>query len=371
MIVAGLDIGTTRCKLTAFRRDGEYLGRVCREYPHTSADSMYEIDPLKLWNGVREVLAEAAASWPEIAAVGVTSFGETFVMLDEQDIPLRYAMLYTDPRGAEECEALCEMVGKENLIRITGVTPHAMYSLPKLMWVRRNQPELFRRTKRVCLIADYIVYLLTGNARIDYSLAARTLALDLHTLTWSERVFKAAGIDPRLFSSPVPTGTPAGSMLPVMAAKLGFHSAPVVVPAGHDQVAAAVGSGVFEEGMAVDGAGTVECVTPVFAKYPDPLKMAEGELCHRTPCYFGSLCQLCLFLYRRSCCAMVCPPAGGGCRAAPADTGDDVRNAVRPVLFGEADRFTGSAALCRRCHALYGQRLQSRDTRIDAGNLTA
>lgn len=277
MIVAGLDIGTTRCKLTAFRENGECLGHVYREYPHLRVDTGHEINPLKLWYSVREVLAESAVAWPEIAAIGITSFGETFVLLDERDMPLQQAMLYTDPRGADECEALCEAIGKETLIKITGAKPHAMYSLPKLMWVQRNQPELFSQVKRVCLIADYVVYLLTGNARIDYSLAARTLAFDLQTLAWSEPVLKAAGIDPCLFSKPVPTGTSAGPMLSLVAETLGFHRMPVIVLAGHDQVAAAVGSGVFEDGLAVDGAGTVECITPVFTQLPDPLKMAEGS----------------------------------------------------------------------------------------------
>ena len=277
MRIAGLDIGTTGCKLTAFDNEGECLGRVYREYPNTRSSSGHELDPLRLLDGVMEVLAESAVRWPEIVAIGITSFGETFVMLDENDLPLRPAMLYTDPRGKQECDMLRDAVGKEDLIQITGTNPHAMYSLPKIMWVKHNQPELYKRTKRVCLIADYIVYLLTGNAQTEYSLAARTMAFDLQRLQWSDRVLAAGGINAQLFSALKPTGTSAGNMLPPLAQQFGFSSNPLIVPAGHDQVAAAVGSGVLAEGAAVDGAGTVECITPVFEEFPNLTQMAEGS----------------------------------------------------------------------------------------------
>ncbi len=114
-----------------------------------------------IWQAVRGVLAEAAKQWPGIGGIGVTSFGETFVLLDENDQPLLNAMLYTDQRGEIECEALCAALGREKLATITGVNPHPMYSIAKVMWVKANKPETYAKAKSIFLIGDYIVYLLT------------------------------------------------------------------------------------------------------------------------------------------------------------------------------------------------------------------
>lgn len=277
MILAGLDIGTTGCKVTAYRPDGEYLGRVYRDYPHSRTRTAHEVDPDAIWASVQAVLAEAAAHWPDIAAIGVASFGESFVLLDAQDRPLRPVMLYTDPRGKEECAWLEAALGKEKLAAMTGVNPHPMYSLVKLMWLKAQAPEDWEKTARICLMADYVIYLLTGTAQIDYSLAARTMAFDIRKLDWNDEVLAASGIARALLPLPVPTGTTAGSIKPHLAKTMGLKQDVILVSAGHDQVAAAIGSGVFDEGIAVDGAGTVQCITPVFKGIPDNDGLRRGN----------------------------------------------------------------------------------------------
>ena len=168
---------------------------------------------------MKSVIRQAAAQYPQIGGIGVTSFGETFVLLDEKDEPLLPAMLYTDPRGADQCNRIAKLVGSERIIRQTGVAPAPMYSLPKLMWVKENRPEIWCRVKRICLMEDYIVYLLSGTAQIDYSLATRTMAFDIHRLCWAEEILSAAGIDKGLLSTPVPTGTSAGAIRRELAAE--------------------------------------------------------------------------------------------------------------------------------------------------------
>lgn len=278
MLLAGLDIGTTGCKLSVFHPDGTSVGSVYREYPVLRSHSAHEVDAAAIWAAVQELIAESEQKYPGIAGIGITSFGETFVLLDEKDEPILPAMLYTDPRGEEQAARLSAAVGKENLIAITGLSAHSMYSLPKLMWVKEKLPVEFSKVKRICLMEDYIVYLLTGNAQIDYSLATRTMAFDIRNLCWSETVCAAAGIDPALFSRPVPTGTSAGQVKKELTEKLGLWEGTIVVSVSHDQVAAAIGSGVFDESRTVDGAGTVQCTTPVFGDY-DPAKMAESNYC--------------------------------------------------------------------------------------------
>ena len=204
MKIAGLDIGTTGCKLTVFNEQGKQLDKAYRSYPVSRAAAAHEMDAGALLDGVFAVLTEMGAKHPDLAGIGVTSFGETFVLADEQGAPLAPAMLYTDPRGAEECAALTGKLGAEQIARITGLAPHEMYSLPKLMWLKAHVPALFAKAKRVLLMEDFVVWHLTGVAQIDHSLASRTMGFDVQNLTWSDEILRAAGLDPALMSTPVP-----------------------------------------------------------------------------------------------------------------------------------------------------------------------
>lgn len=277
--IAGLDIGTTGCKLTVFDEKGTYLGKAYRDYPVTRDENQQEIDPWAIRDSVLAVIREMTAQYPDIRGIGVTSFGETFVLTGEDGEPLMPAMLYTDPRGAQECQELKECLGERKIAEITGLNPHEMYSVAKIMWVKKNRPQLFARAKHIFLIEDFIVHWLTGVAQIDYSLATRTMAFDIRKLCWSGEILEAAGISERLLSRPVATGAAAGSILPAMADKTGLRTDTCIVSVSHDQVAAVVGSGVFESGLAVDGAGTVECITPVFRGIPQGDAMYQGSYC--------------------------------------------------------------------------------------------
>lgn len=275
MSIAGLDIGTTGCKIAVYDSEGARF-HAYREYPASRSASEHEVDPRAIWQAIREVIREAAAAVPDISGIGVSSFGESFALLDDKDEPLMETMLYTDPRGARECAEIAEKMGDRHVARITGMMPHPMYSLSKLIWVKRHRPEVWGRVRRVLLMQDYVVYMLTGVAQIDTSLASRTMALDIRAKEWSREMLDYAGIDPGLFSKPVPSGTIAGPVREALRRELGLGANALVVSGCHDQVAAAVGAGVFERGVAVDGAGTTQCVTPVFPGVSDPEVMYRG-----------------------------------------------------------------------------------------------
>lgn len=155
MLLAGLDIGTTGCKTAVYSESGEYLGKVYRDYPVRRESSEHEINAADIWQAVQEVLSDTALKYPGIGGIGVTSFGETFVLLDDSDTPLLPSMLYTDPRGIKECDELTKKIGKEKIVLKTGVAPASMYSLPKILWVKKNKPETWAKVKRICLIEDY------------------------------------------------------------------------------------------------------------------------------------------------------------------------------------------------------------------------
>ncbi len=274
-VLGGLDIGTTGTKLTAYTDRGELLGSAYREYDVRREGGFHEVDAALIYEKACEVISEICGKY-EVSAIGVTSFGETFVLTDEDGEPLAPAMLYTDPRGDEECGTLCEALGTETVTRIAGVKPHGMFSLPKLMWVKAHKPALYARAKYVFLMGDYIIYRLTGARLINHSLAARTMAFDVKNKCFSDEILGAAGIDKALFSTPADVFTVAGEIKPAVADSLGIPHGTRITVGAHDQVAATVGAGILAAGCAMDGAGTVECIVPLFDEYPDPESLARG-----------------------------------------------------------------------------------------------
>lgn len=276
--VGGLDVGTTGCKFRLYAPDGRPLGQAYRAYPAHRSGSRHEISAEQLADAVMETLAEGFRICPDIAGIGVTSFGETFAALDESDRVLFPCMLYTDPRGAAECIRLEERLGAARITAITGLRPHSMYSLPKIMALRAAHPEAFRRVRRLLLIENYIVYLLTGTAQCDYSMAGRTMAFDYRRLCWNRELLDAAEIPAELLPRPVPTGTAAGTLRRSLMERLGARTCPVVVSLGHDQMANAIGTGISDD-CAADGSGTVECITPVFRSLPPEGTLQRFGLC--------------------------------------------------------------------------------------------
>lgn len=277
MTIAGLDIGTTGCKITVFRETGESIFSAYCEYEAVRSRGKQEISAEQIWDSVKKVMKEAAGTVCDIGAVGISSFGESIVVLDENDRSVLPMMLYTDPRGQEECAQLTDRIGKDRIAQITGVNPHPMFSIPKTMWIKAHRPEIYGRIRHIFLVQDFVVYMLTGVSQIDYSLATRTMAFDIKNLCWSEEIFRTAGISSSLFSKPVRSGASAGKIKEDIQKEFAFPEHTVIVSGCHDQVAAAIGAGVLEDGMAIDGTGTVECITPVFDSLPEGSQLLAGN----------------------------------------------------------------------------------------------
>lgn len=276
MYVGGIDVGTTGCKIAIYDDSGRYVDKFYREYDVKRSAGLHQIDLNEVWDAVCDIIRSASKYQP-LGAIGVTSFGETFAMLNEKDEIIAPSMIYTDPRGEEECRELAEKLGEERIAVTAGCRMHPMYSIPKIMWIKKTMPEVYKEVRRILLVQDFVVYRLTGKAQIDYSGAARTMGLDIRKKCWCKEIFDAAGIDVSLMSSLVPSGTSAGTVLPEWQKALGLTGDTVIVSGFQDQVASAVGAGAFEADMAVDGIGTVECVTFIMREAPtDPAFYSYG-----------------------------------------------------------------------------------------------
>ena len=182
MKIGGIDVGTTGCKLTVYNENGELLNKEYEAYEVSRNAGEHEIDGSLIWDSIKKLIKRTTENIGNIDAIGITTFGETFVMLDEKDNILCPSMLYTDPRGLEEAR----LFDAQMVMEIAGEKPHAMYSLPKVMWIKKNRPDIYQKAKRIMLFEDFIVYMLTGTAQIDRSLAARTMGLDIRKGEWSK-----------------------------------------------------------------------------------------------------------------------------------------------------------------------------------------
>ena len=274
MIIGGLDLGTTGCKIALYNDNAEFLTTYYNEYDAIHKDGTHEIDFGDVKRGVIKLLKMAVSDY-KVDALAVTSFGETFAMLDENDNIRAPSMLYTDPRGAAECKSLCDLVGEEYLTFATGAKPHPMFSICKILWHKNNNPKAFSKCKRILLGEDFIVYTLSGNAQINYSLAARTGIFDIEKKCWLEDVFEKLNLDSSLMAKPVPSGTVAGNLKEELKKEIGIDYDIAIVNGCHDQVAAMIGAGVFTSDKAMDGTGTVECIPVILDKKPDNIKFYE------------------------------------------------------------------------------------------------
>lgn len=264
MIYAGIDIGTSASKASVFA-DGVLLKNYRESYPSKRGEDEHLAQLPLLENALFTLLKNLARDYPDCASVAISSFGESFVCLDEKDVSLFPVLLYSDSRGEEQAKDLERKIGNETLARLTGQEANGMFSLPKLCYFAQQDPLRFSQVKKVLLMEDYAVYLLTGVRQIDESLASRTLAFDVQKREWSKPILGACGIDVSLFSQVVKMGTPAGYLKKECSEEAGFHQPPLIVSGAHDQVASALGAGVLEAGDACDGMGSCECLTPVFS----------------------------------------------------------------------------------------------------------
>jgi len=267
MSIIGLDIGTTGCKCTIFGIDGNIASYSYSEYDTKSPQpGYYEIDPVEVWESVKKVIFNAVRSYrgERIKALSISSFGEAAVPVDKNGRVLANSIIYMDKRGSEECKIIETALGKEKIMQISGVSSHPMYTISKVMWIKKNTPDIYNRAWKLMLFGDFISFCLTGDPVIDHSLASRTMAFDIISKEWSDEILDAAKIDKKIFSKISPSGTIIGEVKKEIAKVLGLSDGVLVVTGGHDQVCAAVGAGILSEGMAIDGIGTVECITPVF-----------------------------------------------------------------------------------------------------------
>ncbi len=275
MLYIGIDLGTSAVKLLLVDSQGAILRAVTKEYPLSFPQPGWsEQSPADWWSGclagLKELLDGADAK--RVAGIGVGGQMHGLVILDENDAVIRNAILWNDGRTGEETAYLNTVIGKKRLSELTANIAFAGFTAPKILWLRKHEPENFGRIAKLMLPKDYINYRLTGVHACDYSDAGGMLLLDVAHKRWSPEMLEICGLKetqmPRLFESYAAIGT----LRPELAAALGLPPEVRVVAGAGDNAAAAVGTGTVGEGgcnISLGTSGTIFISSKAFAVDPN------------------------------------------------------------------------------------------------------
>ncbi len=269
--LVGVDVGTTGVKAIALSPDGRVVARAEHRYLFSTPQPGWAEQNPEDW--VRAAEAAVASLGGGAVAIGLSGQMHGLVALDDRDRVLRPAILWNDQRTGAECAEIEERVGRERLLELTGNPALTGFTAPKLLWLRRHEPDTYARIRRILLPKDYVRLRLTGEHAIDVADASGTLLFDVGGRRWSDAMLEALELPrewlPRALESQEVTGQTAAGTL-------------VAAGAG-DQAASAVGVGVHEPGTTAVTIGTSGVV---FAPLPEFAPERNGRLhvfCHAVP----------------------------------------------------------------------------------------
>jgi xylulokinase len=263
-VLIGLDMGSTNIKAVAYEPDGRTLAIASAPtVTHYPRPSWAYYEPEELWSSAVQVLGEVTNRLDDprrIAGIAVASVGEAGVTLDSSGEPTYQCIAWFDRRTIPQMEWLRQTIGEDALFATTGLALEPIFSLCKLLWLKDNKPDAFRRAVRWLNVADFIAYRLSGEAATDWSLASRTMMFDIRRLNWDAAILREAGIPTSLPAPAVASGTPIGAVSSEIAKMTGRPVGAVVAAGGQDHVCGALAAGVVTPGSVCDSMGTAEAL---------------------------------------------------------------------------------------------------------------
>lgn len=257
----GIDLGTSGTKTVLFDSTGTVIASRVAEYPlHQPRNGWAEQDPHDWWHAVQEtvqaVLRESGIAPDEIRGVGLSGQMHGLVLLDTQGHVIRRAILWCDGRTQAECDEITRRVGAEKLLSITANPALPGFTAGKILWVRKHEPEIWAKCRHILLPKDYIRYKLIGEFATEVSDASGMNLLDVSNRCWSNEMLSALDISPNLLGQMYESCDATGVVTAAAAEATGLAAGTIVAGGAGDNAAAAVGTGVVEEGQAFTTLGT-------------------------------------------------------------------------------------------------------------------
>ncbi|MGG1944774.1 xylulokinase [Trinickia sp. NRRL B-1857] len=337
----GIDLGTSEVKVLLLSADARVLAtagspfHVSRPHPRWA-----EQDPADWWRGTCEAIAKLRAVCPDafaqVRGIGLSGQMHGAVLLDHADRVLRPAILWNDMRSVEECDELTRRAPE--LHTVAGNLAMPGFTAPKLLWVARHEPDVFRRTACVLLPKDYLRLRMTGEKVSDPSDAAGTLWLDVARRDWSDSLLAACDMSRSQMPRLAEGSAPSGVLRADIAREWGLSGEVVVAAGGGDNATSAIGIGATEPGDGFVSLGTSGVLCVVGDRFSPNPASAVHAFCHAIPDRWH---QMSVVLSAASCLRWVCKLTGTdeptlvGEAAALAPEAIDSAPIFLPYLSGE------------------------------------
>ncbi len=287
-VMIGIDVATTGAKALVCDEAGKILAVAINSYPLNSPRPGWsEQNPEAWWQAtiksISRALDESEVDPGEVAGIGISGQMHGAVFLDKGDKVLRPAILWNDQRTAQECAEIIQAVGARQLIKLVSNPALTGFTAPKILWVRKNEPQVYQKARKILLPKDYIRFRLTGSFATDVSDASGTLLFNVAKRRWSEEMLGLLDLDgellPRAYESP----EVCGSISALAAEETGLLAGTPVVAGGGDQAAGGVGTGIVKKGTLSATLGTSGVVFAFSDKLHTDPKGRVHTFCHAVP----------------------------------------------------------------------------------------
>ncbi len=295
MYYIGIDLGTSAVKLLLMAEDGTIVKSTSREYPITFPQPGWsEQNPYdwyeKSMDGLKELLLDCDKS--KVAGISFGGQMHGLVVLDENDRVIRPAILWNDSRTEEECRYLNEEIGKKTLSEYTANISFTGFTAPKVLWMKKHEPEAFARIHKLMLPKDYLCYRLSGVHATDVSDASGTLFFDVRNRRWSEQMCRICDIKKEWLPEVFESYEAVGTIRPELAKELGLSDKVVIAAGAGDNAAAAIGTGTVGEGVCNISLGTSGTVFIASKKFQVDANNALHSFDHADGSYHLMGCML-------------------------------------------------------------------------------
>ena len=281
-ILLGIDYGTGGCKVTAIGTDGSFAGEASTEFPtYHEHPGWSEQDPSDWWVALIESLKKLAAKGVDLKSVVACALdGSTHnaVLLDDAYKPVRRTIMWTDQRATAECEALKAGWG-EKVFSTCYQMPAPTWTLPQMMWIKANEPEVLKKTEHVLFVKDYVRYLLTGKPATDYIEAQGTLFFDMGKMAWSPELVALSGLKKSALPEIIKPTDVVGGVTAEASAATGLPEGLPVVCGSSDSAVEDYGAGAVEPGDLIIKLATAGNVNSMTAEpHPHPKTLTYSHI---------------------------------------------------------------------------------------------
>lgn len=266
-----VDLGTTGCRSIIFDEQLNIKGSSYEEYGLITPKEKWVEQSAELWweltlKTAEKAIADSGVCSREIEGISISSQGITVVPVDRELNPLCLAISWLDMRATEENETIRRDFGDEKIFCHTGKMNTPAYSLPKLLWLKNNCPEVWEKAYKILMPMDYLIAKLTGECVTDYSMASGTLFYDGANCCWSDMILEKYGIDKAKLPEIRRSGERIGRVRPEIISRLGLNEECIVAMGAQDQKCAARGAGLDGETLTVS-LGTAAAITKLWSEY--------------------------------------------------------------------------------------------------------